>query len=78
MWWKWEKIINTEGEADVTSINSINATNDISINDDDNFIHKYYASFLSSKNHEGVSSRSEYDWTKRRVHRNKKLFWIYY
>ena len=45
----------------MTSINSINATNDISINDDDNFIHKYYASFLSSKNHEGVSSRSEYD-----------------
>ena len=41
---------------DVTSIHSINAINDISIKDDDNFIHKYYAPFLSSKNHEDVFS----------------------
>ena len=42
----------------MTSINSINATNYISINDDDNFNHKYYEPFLSSKNHEDVSSGS--------------------
>ena len=35
--------------------------NEISMNDDDNFIHKYYAPFLSSKNHEYVYSGSEYD-----------------
>ena len=39
---------NTEEEADVTSIHYINATNEISINDDDNSIHKYYALLLSS------------------------------
>ena len=33
-------LLNTEEEVEVTSINSINATNEISINDDDNFIHK--------------------------------------
>ena len=46
---------------DVTSIQYINGTNDISINDDANYIHKYYAPFLPSKNNEYVSSRSEYD-----------------
>ena len=51
-------LLNTEEEACVTSIHSINATNDISMNDDDNFIHKYYAPFLSSNNHEDVSSGS--------------------
>ena len=36
------------------------------MNDDDNFIHEYYATFLS-KNHEDVSSVSEYDSDKRTV-----------
>ena len=69
-------LLNTEEEAYVTSINSINANNDISMNDDDNFIHKDYAQFLSSKNHEDVSSVSEYDSEKRRVCHNKKIFLI--
>ena len=51
-----KKKINTEEEAYFTSIHYNNANNDISINDDDNFINKYYAPFLSSKNHEDVSS----------------------
>ena len=40
-------LFNTDEEADITSIHSINATNDISRNDDDNFIGKHYAPFLS-------------------------------
>ena len=40
-------LLNTEEETDVTSINYINATNDISMIDDGNVIHKYYAPFLS-------------------------------
>ena len=58
---------------DFTSINSTNATNDISMKNYDNFIHKYYAQFLSSKNHEDISSGSEYDSAKQRVHRNKNI-----
>ena len=34
---------------DVTSIHSINATNDISMNDDDKFIHQYYAPFFCQR-----------------------------
>ena len=34
-------LVNTEGEADVTFIYSINATNDMSMNDDDTYTHKY-------------------------------------
>ena len=34
---------------DVTSIHSINETNDISMNDDDNYIHKYYAPFYHQR-----------------------------
>ena len=34
----------------------MNATNGISTKCGDNFIHKYYAPFLSSNNHEAVSS----------------------
>ena len=41
------------------------------MNNDENVIQKYYAPFLSSKNHEYVSSESEYDSAKRRVCRNK-------
>ena len=35
-------LLNTEEEADFASINSINTTHYISMNGDDNFIHKYY------------------------------------
>ena len=55
---KIEKLLNTEEEADLTPILSINATNDISMKDDDNFIHKYYAPFLSSKKHDNMYSGS--------------------
>ena len=41
------------------------------MNDDDNYIHKYYAPFLSSKNHDDVSSGSEYYSEKGRVCRQK-------
>ena len=57
-------LLNIEEEADLSSIHSINATNDISMNYDDNLIHKYYAPFLSSKNHGYISSGSEYDSSK--------------
>ena len=33
-------------------------------NDDDNFIHKYYAPFLLSENNEDIYSESEYDSAK--------------
>ena len=53
-------LLDIEEEADVTSIHYINANIYISINDDKTFIHRYYTPILSSKNHEDVSSRSEY------------------
>ena len=43
------------------------------MNDDENVIHKYYALFLSSKNHEDVSSGSEYDSGKWKVCFNKNI-----
>ena len=43
------------------------------MNDNETFIHKYYAPFLPSKNNEDVSSGSEYDSVKRRICRNKKI-----
>ena len=70
--------MNTEEKSDTASIHAINWTNNISINDDDNYIHKSYAPFLSSKNREDVSSGSEYDSVKRRVPCKKTLFWAYY
>ena len=54
-------VLNIEEEADSTSIHSINETNYISMNYYDNYMHEYYAPFLSSKNHEYVSSGSKYD-----------------
>ena len=60
-------ISNTKEELDGTSIPSINWANDISMNDDDNFIQKYYAPFLSLMNYKDVSSGSEYDSSKWRV-----------
>ena len=41
-------------EADVMSINFINENYDIYIYYYYNYIHKYYAPFVSSKNHNGV------------------------
>ena len=38
-------VLNSEKEADVTSIHSINATSEISMNDDDNFIHNIIPCF---------------------------------
>ena len=52
-------VLNIEKEAGFISIHSINATNEISMNNDDNYMYKYYAPFLSSKNNEYVSSGSE-------------------
>ena len=43
------------------------------MNDDDNYMHKYYATFLSSKNHEDVSSGSEYDSVKLGFFCNKNI-----
>ena len=43
---------------DVTSIQYMNATNDIYTNENENFTHKYYAPFLPSKNNEDISSGS--------------------
>ena len=57
-------LLNIEEKADVTNIHSINATNNISMNNDEHCIHRYYAPFLSSKNHEYVFSGSEYDFRK--------------
>ena len=48
-------LLNTEEEADVTSIKYINANNYISINDDENFSHKYYSPFLLLKKNEDIS-----------------------
>ena len=43
------------------------------MNDDENYIHKYYAPFVSSKNHEDVSSGLEYDSVKRRLCGQKNM-----
>ena len=43
------------------------------MNDDNNFIHKYYAPFLSPNNYADVSSGSEYDSVKQRVFHHKKI-----
>ena len=42
-------VLNIEEEAYVTSIHSINAANDISMNNDENYIHKYYAPFYHQR-----------------------------
>ena len=66
-------LVNEEEEQDFKSIQSISVTNDISMNDDEKFIYKYYAPFLPSNNNEDVSSGSEYDSAKRRVRRHEKI-----
>ena len=40
---KENNVLNIEEKVDVTSIHYINANNDISMNDDENYMHKYYA-----------------------------------
>ena len=75
---KENNVLSIEEKVDVTSIHSINVNKSISMNNDEHFIHKYYAPFLSSKNHEDVSYRSEYDSSKRKFRNHKALFWIYY
>ena len=40
-------LLNTIEKVYATSIHSIDSTNDISMNYNDNFVHKYYAQFLS-------------------------------
>ena len=69
-----KNLLNKEEKADITSINYINAANAISMNDYGNFIHKDYSPFLSSNNHEYVSSVSEYDSGKRIVCHNENKF----
>ena len=66
-------LVNTEEESYVTCINTINETNDISMNDDQEHIHKYYPPFLFSNNHEVISSGTEYDSEKQRVHCQKNV-----
>ena len=58
---------------DVKFIYSIDETNYIPTNDDENYMHKYYVPFLSSNNHEYLSYGSEYDSVKRRVCFNKNI-----
>ena len=58
---------------DVTYIHSINETNGISINDNENCIHKYYAPFLSSNNSEDVSYGPVYDSVKQTVCRHENI-----
>ena len=43
------------------------------MNDEKNYIHKYYAQFLSSNNHSYVYSGSEYYSEKRRICRQKNI-----
>ena len=58
---------------DVTCIHYINETNHLYINDKDNYMHKYYEPFLSSKSNKYISSGSEYDSAKGRFCRQKKI-----
>ena len=43
-------LVDTEEEGDLNSIHSIDDTNHLSMLYDNNYIHKYYAPFLLSKN----------------------------
>ena len=66
-------LVNIEEEADVISTHSMNETNNIYMNDDEKYIYKYSVLFLLSKNHEDVSSGSEYDSAKRRFFHRKNI-----
>ena len=65
-----EKIYSIHKKKQIEKNNSINKTNDISMNENDKFIHKYYAPMLSSKNHKDVSSGSDYDSVKQTARHN--------
>ena len=74
----WINLLNTEEESNITSIQSINGNNYISMNDNENFIHKYYAPFYHQKimkmyilYQNMIQQNEEYAVIKR-------LFWIYY
>ena len=54
-------LLKTEDSVDAASIQSINETNHVYMNDIEIFINKYYAPFLPSKNNEDVSLGAEYD-----------------
>ena len=63
---------------DGTPIHSINATNDIYMNDDDNFIHKYYAPFFFQRiiqmylmDHNMIQQNEQFVII-------QILFWVYY
>ena len=56
-----DNLHNIEEVTDATSIHYINATTNIYMNYDKNYIHKYYAPLLLSNNHEDVCTGSEYD-----------------
>ena len=71
-------VLNMEEEADVTCINYINETNDISMNDVKHFIHKYYAPFYRQRimkvyhlYHNMIQKEEDFVVI-------KTLFWIYY
>ena len=73
-----DKKLNKEEEAYVTPINSINATDDISMNYDDNFTHKYYVIFYHQRimmmyilHHNMIQQNKDFVVI-------KTLFWIYY
>ena len=51
-------VLNIKDEAYFTSTHYINGTNDIYMNDDENYVHTYYAKIILSNNHEDASSGS--------------------
>ena len=63
---------------DAASFDSINENNDRSMNDDDNFFQTYYAPFFLSKNHEDLSSGSEYDSEKQTFCSHKNIILSFY
>ena len=66
-------LVNKEEEVDFTYIHSIYITNDICMNDDENYIHKQISLFLSSKNHEDLFSGTDYDSEKLIVRHQKNV-----
>ena len=66
-------VLNIDEEAYITYIHYINTTNDISMNDDENYMQKYYAPILSSNNYDDFYSGSEYDSAKQIVCCNKNI-----
>ena len=65
-------VLNIEKEAIVTSIHYINTINEIYMNYDGNYMHKYYELFSSSNNHEDFLL--DQNMIKRNVCCNKNYF----